>query len=130
MTSSVISTLRADLSQLGVRAGDFLIVHSSYKSLGLHDKSPADVVFTLTQTVGSNGTLMMPTYTYSYSGVWNVAPFDPATSPGIENGVLTEELRNFPDTLRSEHPTYSVAAWGKCARIVTSNKQRASAMGP
>ncbi|MBU0714594.1 MAG: AAC(3) family N-acetyltransferase [Verrucomicrobia bacterium] len=129
MNSKIIPELMHDLAALGVCRGDCLVVHSSFKALGLPDVSPVDVVRTLIECIGPDGTIMMPTFTYSYSGIWNVRPFNPQTTPGAGNGVLTETLRQYPGALRSSHPTYSVAAYGRHAAQLTKNKENASALG-
>lgn len=125
----VITPLLNDLKNIGIREGDLIIVHSSFKSLGLGDGSPADAAATLIEAVGGDGTVMMPAFTYSYSGIWNVKPFNPDTTPGHGNGVLSETLRRYPGALRSGHPTYSVAAFGKYAEILTNNKENSAALG-
>jgi aminoglycoside 3-N-acetyltransferase len=117
------------LEKIGVRKGDCLIVHSSFKSLGLTYASPRDVIYTFLEALGEEGTLMMPTFTYSFAGIYHSEPFNHARTPGRNNGVLTETLRNFPGALRSAHPTYSVAAFGKHARLITHGKETASMLG-
>lgn len=129
MPKTLIPEIISDLEKLGVSRGDCLLVHSSFKALGLKKHSPADMIETLIECVGPEGTLMMPTFTYSYSGIWNVRPFNPAVTPGSNNGVLTETLRQFPGALRSAHPTYSVAALGRFAERITRNKENATALG-
>ena len=117
------------LLNIGVRKGDFLIVHSSFKALGLKDGAPDDLIHAFLAILGPEGTVMMPTFTYSYSGIWNVRPFNPATTHGADNGILTETLRQYPGALRSAHPTYSVAAHGRHAKQLTQNKENAGALG-
>jgi len=117
------------LRRIGVLRGDFVVIHSSFKSLGLSDGTPSDVVRTLLDAVGTEGRLMAPTFTYSYSGIWNVQPYNRETTPGRNNGIITETLRKYPGSIRSGHPTYSVAAIGKHASEVTSGKENASALG-
>ena len=121
--------LRDDLQRIGLRADECVIVHSSFKSLGLEAGSPRDVIEALLAVLGEGGTLVMPTFTYSYAGAWNVEAFDPAATPGKQNGVLTEVLRQWPGARRSGHPTYSVAAAGRHAERITAGKERASALG-
>lgn len=130
MTGAVIPALLNDLKAIGVREGDLLVVHSSFKSLGLGGASPSDVIRTLIESIGREGTLMMPTFTYCYSGIWSVKPFDPATTPSVFMGVLPETLRAYPGALRSTSPTYSVAAYGKHASALTENKENAGGLGP
>lgn len=127
--TKIIPQMAEDLKRLGLTPGDCLIVHSSYKALGLQHHGPSDVINTLLHVLGPDGTLMMPTFTYSYSGISGVKPFNPRTTPGKANGILTETLRTFPRALRSRHPTYSVAAIGKNAEQITRNKEQASPLG-
>ena len=128
-TPGLILTMARDLADLGIEPGDCLMAHSSFKSLGLRHAGPCDVIHTLLHVLGPGGTLMMPTFTYSYSGIWGVEPFNPARTPGVGNGILTEALRNYPGALRSAHPTYSVAAIGHHAEDITANRENASALG-
>lgn len=129
MNGDVVPGLLGDLGAIGVREGDLLIVHSSFKSLGLTDASPADVIRTFVKAVGNEGTLMMPTFTYSYAGIWGVQPFNPTTTPSLFMGILPETLRSYPGALRSASPTYSVAALGRHAKALTESKENAGGLG-
>lgn len=125
----IVQKMFDDLGQIGLEREDCVVVHSSYKTLGLKDHCPSDVIATFIEFLGSDGALVMPTFTYSYCGIWNVKPFNPDTTPGSGNGILTEVLRTYPGALRSAHPTYSVAAIGKHAQRITQNKEQASPLG-
>lgn len=127
----VVPELAQDLVKIGVEKGDLIVLHSSFRSLGRKDVSPGDLIRTFLEVLGEEGTLMTPTFTYSYSGIWNVRPFNPHTTPGVNNGIITETLRQYPGALRSAHPTYSVAAIGKHAEKITAGKDRegTSALG-
>jgi len=129
MRGRVLGSMLSDLREIGIRDGNCLIVHSSFKSLGLVDASPTDVIRTLIEAVGESGTLMMPTFTYCYAGVWNVRPYNPATSPSRLMGILPETLRSYPGALRSGSPTYSVAAFGKHAGLLTDGKEDVGGLG-
>ncbi len=115
--------------ELGVTRGDCLIVHCSFKFLKEAGYSPNEVIDALMDLLGPEGTLIMPTFTYSYSGIWNVVPFNPGITPGIFNGILSEMFRLRPGTIRSGHPTYSIAASGKLAEYLTVNREQSSALG-
>ncbi|NQU11067.1 AAC(3) family N-acetyltransferase [bacterium] len=112
-----------------MRPGDCLVVHSSFKSLGLTSASPADVVASLLDWLGPSGTLVMPTFTYSYAGAWNATPYRPDQTPGVLNGVLAETLRAWPGACRSGHPTYSVAACGQHAMRLTQRRETGRPLG-
>ena len=57
-----------DISQglvdLGLKAGDLLMVHSSLSSIGFVERGPETIVDCLLDVVGSEGTLVVPTFTY------------------------------------------------------------------
>lgn len=121
--------LCAGLRRIGVAPGDCLVVHCAFKPLKVAGFTPDELIDALREVLGSEGTLMMPTFTYSYSGIWNVIPFNPDTTPGVENGVLSETFRCRAGVLRSGHPTYSVAAIGKQSRFLTAGRERCSPLG-
>jgi len=125
----IIKSLSDDIQGFGLKGGDIVIVHSSFKALGLQDSTPADVIHTLLSVLGANGTLMMPTFTYSYAGIRNVQPFNPEKTIGIKNGILSETLRQHPKALRSGHPTYSVAVIGKHAAVIAQGREKAVPLG-
>jgi aminoglycoside N3'-acetyltransferase len=100
-----------------IEPGSLLIVHASFKASRDEGVSPEQMIQMLMERLTPEGTLMMPTFTYHYSGI-GFPPYDPATSPGVLNGVLSETFRQMPGVLRSENPTYSVAAWGKHADLL------------
>ena len=125
----LIPDLRDDLHRLGISAGDLIVLHSSFRKLGRPDVAPADFLLTLLELIGPDGTLMTPTFTYSYAGLWDIQPYDTENTPGLFNGILTETLRNWPGARRSAHPTYSVAAFGRYAEVLTRGKHHASALG-
>jgi aminoglycoside 3-N-acetyltransferase len=129
MTGRVLGAMLDDLRKIGVREGDCLIVHSSFRSLGLADASPTDVIRTLIEAVGQSGTLMMPTFTYCYAGIWNVRPYNPGTTPSRFMGILAETLRSYPGALRSGSPTYSVAAFGAHAESLTAGRENVGGLG-
>jgi len=130
MTGEIIPAMLRGLRAVGICEGDCLIVHSSFRSLGLSDASPIDAIRTLVETVGTDGTLMMPTFTYCYAGIWNARVYNPATTQSVFMGILPETLRSYPGALRSGSPTYSVAAFGKHAVKLTEGKENSSGLGP
>lgn len=125
----VIAALASEFDMAGIRRGDLLLVHSSFRTLELPDVRPVDFIATLQDVLGADGTLLMPTYTYSFAGILDVQPYHPAKTPGRANGVLTETLRGYPGAMRSDHPTFSMAAVGREAARLTAGRECASAMG-
>lgn len=94
----------AGLRALGIDAGAKLVFHSSLKSFGFVEGGAEAVIDALLDTVGPEGTVIVPTMTFG-------APFERATSPSL-CGAVTEAFRLRPGAIRSDHPTHSVAAIG------------------
>jgi len=107
--NSCATPIAGDLADLGVRAGDTILVHSSFKSLGPVPGGIETVVQGLLRAIGPSGTLLMPALTY------RLRPpeiFDPRGTPVIV-GAIPEYFRTRPGTRRSVHPTHSVCAVGR-----------------
>jgi len=97
------------LRDLGVKKGSVLMAHVSYKSIAPIDGTPLTVIEALLEAVGDSGTLIVPTFTFSFCETrkWNRQE-----SPS-ESGFITELARNQSNAKRSCHPIYSVAAFGE-----------------
>jgi aminoglycoside 3-N-acetyltransferase len=104
-------TLLHDLKNIGVCPGDRLFIHSSFKSLEPVEGGAETVVIALKQAVESDGLVLMPSFNLKGDFDERAAAWDPETSPSTV-GWLTEYFRSRPDTLRSDHYSHSVAAWG------------------
>ena len=111
------------LRKIGVREGDVLFSHSNVARLGIpkEGRSPEvifDTIFGAFQDVlGSSGTLVVPTFTYSFP---RGEEFDPDTTPSTA-GAFTEVFRQRSDVRRSHDPCVSVTAWGARAAELTEN---------
>jgi aminoglycoside 3-N-acetyltransferase len=101
--------LTGQLRDLGLRAGDAVMVHSSFKSLGIRD--PETVILALLDVLGDRGTLMMPALSYLQDPP---TVHDTRSTPSCV-GYLAEYFRRRPGTVRSVHPTHSVCAPGGAA---------------
>ena len=110
--------------ELGVKQGDTLLVHSSYKSFGEVDGGPATVIRALEAAVGTEdeGTLIMPTFNFDFN---KGAPWDVRTTPS-KMGVLTELVRKDPRAKRVFHPFYSFAILGKHAEMLGSLRYKSA----
>ena len=92
----------------GVKKGDTLMVHSSFKSLGGVEGGPKAVIEALLGAVGDMGTIVMPTFNWDFgSGI----PYDHLYTKS-QMGILTEIVRNMPEASRIHHPLYSFAIIG------------------
>ena len=138
--------IKKALRELGVEAGQVLMVHTSLSALGFVCGGAQVVIEALMETVGPEGTLMMPTQSWKNldptAGVhweepeqwWdlirqNWPAYDKAITPTNTMGAVAEMFRSWPGTLRSDHPARSVAAWGKHARYLTENHDLSNIFG-
>ncbi len=102
------------LKELGVHNGDLLFVHSDisvFGKLATKDKEKLLKALTesITETVSDEGTVIMPAFSYSFT---KNEPFDLGKTRSTV-GILTEYFRNRSDVVRTKHPIFSVAIWGK-----------------
>lgn len=107
---------RAELTALGLKEGDTVLMHSSMKALGTK-KTPEEFIGDIEAVIGESGTLLVPTLTYAYTT--RETPFFSVreTPPCI--GLIPTRFLAMDGVIRSVHPTHSVAAKGRLAREMT-----------
>lgn len=96
---------------LGVKNGDTIIVHSSWRGLYALKASPQEVINLLIEKVGKDGTIIMPSST-------NNKLFLDVKESRSFSGVLSEVFRNYPDVERSEFPDSPMIGLGKNANNI------------
>jgi aminopeptidase-like protein/aminoglycoside N3'-acetyltransferase len=112
--------VRKALGELGIMPGDTVFVHVSAEALGRPAKasSPDEVaqlwLESLREAVGSEGTLLVPTYTFSFckGEVFDVAGTPTAGGPWSRSTGFLEAFRTQPGVVRSRDPIHSVAGIG------------------
>jgi len=114
--------IAAAIRSLGVRAGDLMIVHSSFKSLGGVEGGPRAVAEALVDSISPGGSVFVPTFNYGND------PYDPITAPSYD-GIITEFFRQFPGAVRSLHPTHPIAGIGPEAFDLLREHDKAHAFG-
>ncbi|TPX12557.1 uncharacterized protein E0L32_000734 [Thyridium curvatum] len=146
-TPATRETLKRDFARLGIEPGDVVLVHSSLRSLGWVSGGPVAVVQTLLDAVGSDGTVAMPAHSADLTDPANwcdppvptdweeiirstMPAYDPATTPTRDMGAVVEVFRTWPGTLRSSHPSCSMAAWGRHAEEITARHKLSDPLGP
>ena len=112
-----------DFTDLGIKKGDTLFIHSSFKSLGPVDGGAGTVIAALEKAVGQDGLILMPTFSLLPSREERVASWDVPTTPSTV-GWLTEFFRQMPGTYRSDHYSHAVAARGKNAEAFVADHLR------
>ena len=116
------------LKKAGIKNGDTLMVHADLARFGklgeITDKKEFANIFidAFLKVIGKNGTLIVPTFTYSFC---NNEVYDKENTPS-KAGLFTEELRIRKGAFRSLHPIFSVAAVSKRAKELTSNLSKNS----
>lgn len=111
------------LNAVGLKAGDIVFCHSNIGYFGIPDGLPTKegacqlLLQAFREVIGRNGTLVVPTFTYSFP---NGEVFDLELSPS-RCGVFSEMIRQLPESFRSWDPIFSVAAIGASAQSLTEN---------
>lgn len=135
---NTIETLCHELTQLGIRRGDTVLVHSSLSAIGWVCGGAQAVIMALREAAGEEGTLVMPAHSGDWSdpAQWENPPvpadwvqtiydtmpaYDPAITPTRGMGTIAELFRTFPGTLRSGHPQVSFCANGPNAQKIIEN---------
>ena len=106
--------IKEDLSALGIKKGDDVLVHSAYKKLGGAEGGIDTVIDALISTVGDSGTILFPTLSYEYvnpNPPVNNNVFDVLNTPCCV-GAMPNVFMKRDGVERSLHPTHSVAAIG------------------
>ena len=134
------------LSEVGVCNGQTIMVHTSLSSLGFVCGGAQVIIEALLETVGTEGTIMMPTQSWKNldpatgvhweePGIWwplireNWPAYNKDITPTNTMGTVAEMFRKWPGTLRSDHPARSVAAWGKHAEYLTATHDLSNIFG-
>lgn len=103
--------IRSALAQAGLAQGDVVLGHFALSRYGYVEGGADSLIDTLLSLLGPEGTLVMPTFTFSWLGR---LPYDPQTTPS-RVGAITDCFWRRPGVVRSPHPTHSFAAVGKHA---------------
>jgi len=139
-------SLGNDFLQLGLCAGDTVVVHTSLSALGWVIGGAVTVIQALQDVLTPEGTLVIPTFSSDISdpSIWenpavpkewwdtvraNMPHFDPKITPCYYMGAVPELFRTCPGVLRSNHPANSWAAWGARAADVVQQHSLSHSLG-
>lgn len=104
------------LERLGVKSGDIVLIHSSFKSLGPVEDGAESIITGAMDAIGPDGTLVFPTFTQkNFDQAYDTWHLDKHS----DTGWLTNYFRKREGSLRSDQATHSVAAAGKDAAWLT-----------
>ena len=126
--------LRKKLAQIGVRKGDTVMVHSSWRPNNGFTETPAQFCAALREAVGEDGLVVMPSLTYhnmsSAEFLATGKPMNVRRSPSAM-GLLTEVFRRGKGVVRSLSPTHPLLAWGKdAAEFIAGHEATDRPFGP
>lgn len=138
--------IKKALEAVGVKPGQSIMVHTSMSSLGFVCGGAQMVIEALIESVGEEGTIMVPTQSWKNldpeAGVHWEEPkewwqtireqwpaYDKNITPTNTMGAVAEMFRKWQGTLRSDHPARSVAAHGKYAKYLTDNHDLSNIFG-
>ncbi len=116
------------LEKSGLQKGDTVFVHSGLGKFGWIKEFDnkidlaSFVIDCFLKIIGNEGTMVMPTFTYSFT---KEEIFDVENTPSTV-GTLTEIFRKRKNVLRNVHPIFSVAAIGPKAEFFTLNLDKTS----
>jgi len=128
-------SLVKDLIELGINTRSILLVHSSLKSLGYVEGGAPTVIDALSEVVGKEGTVVVPTFTWCFvpekanPDFSRQGPFDLRKTPST-TGLITETLRCQKEAQRSFHPIHSVTAIGAQAEDIAKDHPKTTDFGP
>lgn len=103
------------LRALGVKKDGVLQVHTSFRPTRPVEGGPLGLIEALQNALGSNGTLVMP----SWSGD-DDEPFDPVTTPASPDlGVVADTFWRLPGVVRSNHCQAFAATGPDASRVIS-----------
>lgn len=115
--------LKKVLTNLGISTNDVIMVHgdagvaAQLRNIAINERINY-LLNELINFIGSEGTLVVPTFSYTFTKNEN---FDPINTPS-DVGVFSEAFRVHPGTLRSKNPNFSVSSIGKYAEKFSESR--------
>lgn len=118
----MIKDFADNLASLGIKKNDSIFVHSdlsNFKNLNLDFWSLNNIIFdTILEIVGNEGAILVPTFTYDNFHKKKI--FDNKKTFS-ETGIFSELVRTKKNSLRSNHPIFSVSSYGKKSELFVRN---------
>ena len=115
------------ISNLGVSSGDTVFSHANFALFGpIENVSSASELFQFWQLViqsiiGKNGTMVFPSFTYSFNSKDSNGKFDVNQSASNVSGLAAHIMKTCNIYCRSLDPMLSVVSIGSLAEYITQN---------
>jgi aminoglycoside 3-N-acetyltransferase len=109
-----VEQIAATLREAGLRTGDTALVQSKMSAFGTIDGGPQAVIEAFERVIGPDGLIAMPAFPLDRPALEYLRAdpiFDLRNTPS-RMGAISELFRTSPGTVRSLHPTHSIAARG------------------
>jgi aminoglycoside 3-N-acetyltransferase len=124
--SSNGSELTRQFKRTGLKPGDTVLIHSSLKSFGYVEGGADTVIRSLMDTIGEEGTLIVPALTGRREDSAVSPPVFDVSNTKCWTGIIPETVRNMESARRSLHPTHSVAAIGLKKEYITAGHENSN----
>ena len=114
------------LKSLGIKAGDTLLLHSSFGIYSAYTGSLQEFIDVFLSVLGPEGNLMMvslPYQTATYQYLQTLKVFDVRKAVSCM-GLISETFRRRQGVLRSLHPTHPVLAFGSKAEWIVAGHEK------
>jgi len=113
MRENNYETLLEDFKKSGLKKGDTVLVHSAMRSVGNIEGGANTVVRALADTVGPEGTVVAPTFSFKHQ--YQDDPILDNENDKSEMGAISEAIRLHQGSKRSIAFRHSLTAFGKNA---------------
>lgn len=105
------------MTNLGMKKGSVVCIHASMMEFYNYKGTAQELIDKIMEILGSEGTLIMPSYPYIPPNEKDTFIFDPHNEPTTA-GFLAETFRKYPGVKRSNNVQHSVCAIGKYANYL------------
>lgn len=114
------------LRNLGIKSGDVIFLRISYKSIGKTENGPKDIIDSILEVIGNEGTIVAATYPklrptrlkwFYKNPTYNRTDH----SISVYTGAISSTILKYPTVMSSENPTVMFSAIGKYAKTLTDN---------
>ncbi len=120
--------LRKGFTELGIKPGMKIVVHSSLSRFGYVEGGADTVIDVLMELLTEEGTLVFPSF--NHEAPYFAGDIFDVTKTPTTNGIIPDTFWRREGVSRSINPTHPFAAWGKDHERYTKDHQATSAMGP
>ena len=123
--------LKSFFIELGIKQGDNVLVHSSYRNIkkAFPGVSIESFIKNLQELITPEGSLVFPAFTYCFKKTnTEYEIFDMSFSPA-KTGAAADVFRTMPEVIRTSSPTHSFSLWGKINEFISYTNSPQSPLG-